>query len=529
MIKVMIVDDRPLFRQYLRTNIEWEKYGFMICSEAKNGLDALGKAKDSPPDVLLTDINMPLMDGLELVEKMLEEHPDLDVVLITGHSEFEYARKAIQLGVCNYIVKPFEKEELILTLLKLKDNINRVCEAELENENKEKTLQELLFQQLIYREQVQNAKEIAENFRRLGISLNTKQFITIVVEIHRTEAIDTDNYVWKNTIINLVHQMFQSDKNIYVFSDYEGRIIMLLEKSEQEHDPLLKHDLNKLIKLIKTYLSFNITIGVGRPFSGFDGIRKSYLEGISATRANYEMESSKIIYYDEISSKDKKYIFYSAETNEVILKHLRNSDIQEIENVIAATYRELRQKNTLHEFADMIYQGLMSLLFSYIYQAGLQIQDIFGEKSLIVNRLKEKDLDKQFYTLIEFYKKTTSFTKRFQNTRSYTIARGAMEYIEENYQRDNLSVKDIATSQYINETYLRTIFKKETGMAVNEYITKVRLEKAKTLLKTTEYRLSHIAELVGYCDASYLSKIFKKVVGVNPSQYRNVCESNENF
>ncbi len=521
----MIVDDRPLFIQYLKTNIEWEKYGFTICNEAKNGLEALEKAKSNPPDILLTDINMPLMDGLVLAEKLLEEYPDLDVVLITGYSEFEYARKAIKLGVCNYIVKPFEKEELLLTLLKLKDNINKVCESEIENENKEKTLLELLLQQLIYREEFHNQLEIENNFNRLGFSLNSKFFTTFVIELYKKEVINTDNHIWKNTIINLIQQMFESNTNIFVFSDYEGRIIILYEKSSEKEDSLLKHDLNKLVKLLKKHLEFDLTIGVGGCYYGFNGIRKSYLEGISAIRANYEIGINKIIYYDEIVLQGKDYVFYSAETNEIILKHLRNGSIEEIKQVLGVFYQSLKNTKGVNEFTDIIYKGFMSLLFSYIYQTGLEINDLFGDKDYVVKKLQEKDLTNQFNLLIDFYSITINFTKSFQNTRSYTLAKGAMKYIEKNYNRSDLSVKDVSTSQLINETYMRTIFKKETEMTVNEYITKVRLEKTKELLKNTEYRLSDIAEMVGYNDSSYLSKIFKKLVGMSPSRYRTTFDN----
>ena len=122
MIKIMIVDDMPIFREYLTSCIDWNAYGFELCCEAKNGKEALEKFEVFYPDIVLTDINMPHIDGLELAERLMESYPDVSVVLISGHSEFEYARQAIKIGVSDYIVKPFEKEELILTLLKLQDN-----------------------------------------------------------------------------------------------------------------------------------------------------------------------------------------------------------------------------------------------------------------------------------------------------------------------------------------------------------------------------------------------------------------------
>ncbi|MCH4886532.1 response regulator [Acidaminobacter sp. JC074] len=129
MIKVMIVDDMPIFREYLREAIDWAHYGFEICCEAKNGKEALDLLEVHEPDIVLSDITMPFIDGLELSELLKDKYQNTEVVLITGNSEFEYAKKAVKLGVADYIVKPFEKEELIVTLLKLKDNITKAMEV----------------------------------------------------------------------------------------------------------------------------------------------------------------------------------------------------------------------------------------------------------------------------------------------------------------------------------------------------------------------------------------------------------------
>ena len=520
MIKVMIVDDRPIFREYLRKNIDWEKYGLNVCNEARNGLEALEKVKESPPDILLTDINMPLMDGLELSEKLLEEYPDMGVVLITAHSEFEYARKALTIGVCDYIVKPFEKEELILTLLKVKDNINKAYEEEAQRENKERKLLELFLQQLIYRENIRKDEEIKEGLSKLGIAFDLGNFALCVIEINKSEELKGDNHVWKNTIINLTQQRFESKSDIFVFSDYEGRIIILSKTDEGVREVFSEDELGKLMKLINKHLEFDITIGIGRVHSGLEGIRKSYMEGISSIRYSFEVGTNKIIHYNRISNRSKKYVFYSAETNELILKYLMNGDLRAIKDILSLSYGKLKRENVAYEFTDMIYKGLLSLLFSYIYQSRREINDVLGDRDYVLEKTREKNLDNQFEILVEFYKRTIEFYKKFENTRSYKLTEGAKKYIKENYSRKNLIVKDVSKSQYINETYLRCIFKKETAMTVNEYITKIRLDKVKEMLRNTEYKLSHIAEMVGYNDASYLSKIFKKNIGISPSKYR---------
>ena len=129
MIKILIVDDMPIFLEYLRGFINWEEYGFEICGEAHDGRQALEMLDTCYPDIVLTDITMPYLNGLELAEEITKNYPEMSVILITGNNEFEYARKAVKIGVCDYIIKPFEKEELLLALLKLQDNIQKALEA----------------------------------------------------------------------------------------------------------------------------------------------------------------------------------------------------------------------------------------------------------------------------------------------------------------------------------------------------------------------------------------------------------------
>ena len=150
MIKIMIVDDMPVYRDYLRNFIDWKAYGFEACCEARDGREALELYEQYQPDIVLADIMMPYMDGLELSERLLKDNPDVSIILITGNSEFEYARKAVKLGVCDYIVKPFEKEELIIALLKLQDNINRVLELKNQKDELLGERREQLLRQFIY-------------------------------------------------------------------------------------------------------------------------------------------------------------------------------------------------------------------------------------------------------------------------------------------------------------------------------------------------------------------------------------------
>ena len=149
MLKIIIVDDEPIYRKYLINSVEWEKYGFEVCCEAKNGIDALDKIREYKPDIGLIDINMPFMNGLELIERLREESLNISVILVTGYNEFEYARKAIKLGAVDYILKPFDNNELMIPLLKIKERIEKNKQEHSEHKEEVNLVRERLLNMLV--------------------------------------------------------------------------------------------------------------------------------------------------------------------------------------------------------------------------------------------------------------------------------------------------------------------------------------------------------------------------------------------
>ncbi|WP_394925117.1 response regulator [uncultured Robinsoniella sp.] len=176
MIGIMLVDDVIIFRDYLKSYVNWEEYGFEICCEAQDGKQALELYERYEPEIILADISMPYADGFMMTEMIMKIDPEIIIVLITGHSEFEYARKALKLGVYDYIVKPFEKEELIITLLKIKDNIGRVIELKSEKEALEAIRWEEKFRKLIYGNYMETI------WKPIKISLSTHFILSVQLQ-----------------------------------------------------------------------------------------------------------------------------------------------------------------------------------------------------------------------------------------------------------------------------------------------------------------------------------------------------------
>lgn len=522
MIKIMIVDDMPIFLEYLRSAIDWEAYGFELCCEAKNGVEAYENAVIFSPDIVLSDIKMPYMDGLTLTEKLIALNPEIAVVLITGNSEFEYARRAIKLGVVDYIVKPFEKEELILTLLNLQDNINKAIEMKQEKKDKLYIKREELLRQLIYAKSFD--EKLADGLIHHDLELrNENRFNVIAIEVESsTENIQLSERAmnFKSIIGNLYSDYMESKLPKYFFTDYEGRVVFINTLNTSGSTDVDEEDLEHFMGFIRERLALDVTFGIGGVHHGLEGIRTSYLESINALSHRFKLGGNKAIRYDAISSEEKTYGFYSAEINEIILNHLHQLNSNHTIEVIDSVFKEADMKHFSSGYKRMINMGIISLLLSYLVKAGKNISDVYPDNFDPYATFDDGTEEEQRRFIKLAYAKAFEYLIAHRDTRSSQIARDAKKCIDENVSNAEFNMNDLSKKLLVNQTYLRKMFKDEMGMTITEYLTKVRMEQAKALILEGRYKLSAISEMVGYSDPGYFSKCFKSHFGVSPSEYQ---------
>lgn len=521
MIKLLIVDDMPIFLEYLKTCIDWKAYGFEIVGEATNGRDAFEKAIILLPDIVITDITMPYEDGLALSEKLKEFNNDISIVLITGNTEFEYARRAIKLGVSDYIVKPFEKEELLMTLINLQDNINRALEHRLQQEDEKEILKLHSLQKLIYNK---GEKDISHTLDNLIELRDYNYFWALVIELE-SENEQWHFYEkamnWKKLIGNLYRDYMGDMESKFTFDDFEGHVVIIHGLKRLTDDYYDKDDLACFIAFVRDRLSLNITIGIGSLISNIGEIRTTYLQAITALAKRFQLGGNRVISYDEISSDEKNYGFYSAEINEQILNHLQQNNIDCVVKIIFDIYKTVDENNFSEEYRNMMYMGLISLLLSHIVKIGKNIEDVFSKEFKPFSDFNSQlETDKRRY-ILSLYQRAIDFMIINKDTRSEQIARDAKRIIDENYFDFELNIPFISKSLLVNQTYLRKMFKDEMGMTLLDYLTKVRMEKARAYIVDGCYKLSAISEMVGYKDAGYFSKCFKNYFGVSPSDYKS--------
>ncbi|WP_164716735.1 response regulator [Paenibacillus whitsoniae] len=526
MQKILIVDDELIFRDYLRSVLDWEAYGFEICAEARNGLEALDMAAEHRPDIALVDITMPFMDGLQLTEHMKELYPDTSVVLITGHNEFDYARKALKLGVEDYILKPFSKDELVLTLLNLqKEHLKAQEEKSTLRENRQ-LMKESFLNHLIGPDYHHSDEETLQRLQQFGESLTSGCYVVACIEIDQMDQKWTqvsERLLWKYAVTNILNEALEESGSHTIFNGPEGRIICLVEHKNRKalEIPALA-GYEKLIFLVKKYLKFTITIGVGRSHSGYSGIRDSYLEALEALQHKFVLGSDRVIAYGTHTLETGGQAFYPAEMNEELLVQLRMQNEDQVHTILEEIYQTIREKRLSLDYTYVISMGLVSVCLSYVAENGHPIEDCFGESFFPYTEIKRLEtIDAALEWIQRLFERAHHYTGKHRKTRSSKIAQAAKTYIEISYADPELQLDQIAQHVFINASYLRAVFKKEIGMTVTDYVTHVRMHKAKEMLGKGNIRLADIAEQIGYSDPSYFSKSFKKFFGYSPSEYEN--------
>jgi two-component system response regulator YesN len=526
MQKILIVDDESIFREYLRSALDWEAYGFELCAEAKNGIEALEQVQLHQPDIALVDITMPFMDGLTLTEQLKEHYPATSVVLITGHNEFDYARKALKLGVEDYILKPFSKDELILTLLKLQKEHEKAREERSTLKENQQMMKESYLNHLLSSDYHHSPEETMQKLQQLGESFTSSLFVVACIEIDHMDVKwnqVSERLLWKYAVTNILNEALEETGHHLIFNGPEGRIVCLVEhQGVNDLEVPALEGYEKLIFLIKKYLKFTITIGVGRSQSGYIGIRTSYLEALEALQNKFVLGNDRAIAYGSSVLDSGKQALYPTEVNEELLILLRMHNTEKVEEKLEEVFQSIREQRLSLEYTYVISMGLISVCLSYITEMGHPIEDCFGEAFYPYSEIKRLGSIESTSTWIkELFAKAIQYTNKHKKTRSSKIAQSAKEYIEGQYMDSELQLDQIAQQVFINPSYLRAVFKKEIGMTVTDYVTHVRMHKAKELLGKGNIRLADIAEQIGVNDPSYFSKSFKKFFGYSPSEYEN--------
>ena len=514
-LKVMIVDDEILFREFMITRLDWNELNLDIVCAVSNGMDALNQIHRLKPDIILADINMPYMDGLQLTKRVHDLYPHIAVILITGYSEFEYAKQAIRNGAMDYILKPFEDQELINVLEKTIEKIKKNNESPTEdifNMAKESLYLSILHKKF--------DESFAEQMKQLQLTFEDSYYVVCMIEVNQDPSLHLlPSLRLKSSLSSLLNNALQSHQLLCLLTEPDNKYTAIIALSDEPSQSDIITRLEKFKQDVLQYLTLTVTIGVGSYRSTYCELANSYQEASLALNQKLLYGTNKVMAYHDLTS-NQTLEFYTSKLHENLLKALR----QKLENAIHEQLYDLYQyikTSRLHtDLVHTIYSGIISLGLSYASEQGITIQQLMGdENDTPMQRLKR---NKTLYAIHEWtlklYIEILNATNQQKVSKSSTIVRSIEQYILNHFHQQDLSIEQIASAHYLNADYIRSIFKKHRGTTLYEYIIDIRMQHARQLI-TQQTKLSVVAELCGFNDPSYFSRSFKKYFGITPSEY----------
>ncbi len=524
--KVMLVDDEEDVAQAIMKKMSWEEMGFETPKYAHNGLEALELSEEYRPDIVMTDIQMPYMDGMELSRNLRKLYPNIRIIIFSGYDEFEYAKEAIRLEAEEYILKPIDADELKGVFSRVHEALDRDLDEKLNVEKLENyymdslpLLQEDFFASLV-------DGRIAED--RIGkllsdyrIELHGPYYLIAIVHISTSSVPEGMNPVLLSVSVRKLLEERMDPKWGCKFFSYLGSTVMLAQLESEKDASAFTDDCDRLCRLAESMCKASVTIGIGSIEKNLSEIRASYQGARDAVSYRVLYGHTKAININEISPMEKETeSAENADSLTDVFKKMKMADKATVEEA-ARKYieRSLDGQGSIQNYRFMVME-LVSELYKFVRNNQLEVNEVFDMNTDVyakVQQLERNELSNWFCaTCVRMHELIDD--KRSGNTRSFVTK--AKEYVADHFDDQDLSIDFICNYLGVSSAYFSTVFKKETGKTFVGYLTDYRMEKAEKMLVETDEKTYIIAQRVGYSDPNYFSYVFKKQFGVSPSKYK---------
>jgi len=515
-MNLLIVDDEELTREGLLGSIDWNSLGIHNIYQADDGMNGLALAKKYRPEIILSDVRMPRMNGIEMAEKIRETVPDSHIIFMSGYSDKEYLKAAIRLKAISYVEKPLmpaEVEEAI------REAISSDKILKLSRDSASRHLQEAsgkLALKVTYPISDEGISSIEKDFAALGIQTRpSAYFVTVMIKIvggmHSLENEHQENLPASLGAIIGQHRLH----GIYASKQDEYLIYHIFSPEKPASSQM-----RKLAEAFSVCLSFCpcFYIAIGKTVSGPAKIFDSYNSAVILLQSSFFYECGTIL--ETGKEPANKVPGFLEAVVPAIHEALSSKNRQETDNAAAKLYASLAgSRSVLPNHAKDLYYKLFMELYEAASANYIKLPETDGSFETILDHISRSSNLSSLHQLLRS-KIELFFTALEEGTEKNSTVFLIEDYIGRNYQNENLSVKDISEHVFLSSTYVCTVFKNETGRTLNQYLTEYRMEKAKKLLLDPRYKITDISAKVGYSDGNYFGKTFKKHTGLSPSEYR---------
>ncbi len=531
---VLLVDDEEEVIQAIMKKLEWEELGFSVTGYACNGVKALEMVEEYQPDVVVTDIKMPYMNGMELSQRIKAEFPTTKILIFTGFDEFEYAREAVHLEVEEYILKPVNSVELTNVFRQLKIKLDQEISEKRNVEILKKYYMESLpllqsnFYTMLLEGQVR-VEEVPRYLSDYQLSFDGPFFCCLVVHTSASQIPENMNSLLLSTSVQKQAEEHLGEKwRAKAFPYLENTVLIAQLRSVREMRELTD-DCDRFCKYALHIIGAVVTVGIGQACKNIHDLSKSY--GSARTAVSYRViyGVSRAINMEENLPQETGV---PASGNDIqltsLFKMIRLGSKEDIEKAVEQylDHASLQERSLQLYHVDIM--ELINALYRFAANHEITGKAFPDNMKVLYARLLDMDSDalKKWLTDICFFFYEELLDARNRSTKSFVSK--AKEYVHNNYTDETLSLDGICQVLGVSNSYFSTIFKKKTGKSFVGYLTEYRMDQASRLLIETNDKSYVIARQVGYTDPNYFSYVFKRRFGVSPSRYRTEHTGSEN-
>lgn len=534
-MKLLLADDEWIIRDGIANKIDWSSLNIDIVGAVENGMEALTILKRECVDILVTDIHMPLMDGIRLAEEAKKIHPAIKIVILSGYEEFEFAKRALELSVMKYLLKPFTRKELEAAVMQAQGEVETMRKVENRLQTAMSTLEKSF---PLLRERYLNLwvsgriapDDIPARLQTINVQLTGQQFAVMITEpddIGTASGSPVEGAINKELLPVVVGDEIERylsvcGKGVTFYGDHDHIVTILHDLRDQAAEEVFEWA-EKLRQHIRDKCGITVCVGVGGLKHGVAGVSDSYKEALEAIKYRFLVGNNSVIPLELIHpNPNPAWSGLSDEHANRIIAAIRSGKEEEIRLHLSAFFGQLREAKSMGISEIKLYvTEFAAKVVTHSLQTGLRLKELYGRDYDPYTAISNyKTMDDLHRGLLSLSLDMSRYMIDSRGGRKRRMIDVAIEYIHEHYGAEDLSINTLSDHLRVHPSYFSRLFKQEVGSTFTDFLTKVRIDKAREYLCDASLRISEITFMVGLKDPFYFSTLFKKHVGVNPTEFR---------
>lgn len=530
MYKLLVVDDKLDSINAIKKLIDWQAEGITSVFYATNGVEGYRVFQQHMPDIIITDIKMPKMDGLELLEKVKSTKPSTQVIILSGYDEFSFAQKAMKFDAQEYLLKPVSIEEIKQATHRSMAIIEREREKRKDEIGLREQMQDMLaikkkhYLNNLIQTSVKNLDEMKKKFHQYNIQIEAAYISSAIIRIDNYSVVEAEKSIDEIEVMRYTMRSIIKDTlrrynlEIFVCSDRELCLLINYDKEDITYfSSILKESLISCKEKIRQMLKLSVTISIGRGFKAYDEIVDAFRSAKETLKYRMVLGRDQVFSYYDIDQVKHEAVLRSLEIMKSIELSLRSVS-KEFTDLLFLWGDKIKEVYDIFEIKRLMYQ-MIAMINKTSYNYGIDDPDI-QRKIMAVKKYCEGhgDINELIFLLDDCMNDMVYYIQNSKQEKNREEILKAQEYIER-YYHENISLRDVAAYVNLSPTYLSYLLKNSTGKTFTNIVVEKRIEEAKELLMTNRYKVYEVAEKVGYSDRRYFSEMFKKYTQLNPKDF----------